>query len=419
MHMPAGTEEKHADGIRRPIFRHLFILPLLFGLVLALCLATVSLAQRPDALKFVYVHGTNQNTPESHHLFQQRVANLHPHIMAALEHDALAKAHLLDGGKMTIDPITLDFFWGDQSQVSIEAVRRNVFIPQLNRGFLKLGERARKKLAFTLHDAIWVEQQTNKKAIISALFDQVAKTGDQPIMLMGHSAGSLVTFNFLMYRLPYIEIQDFGRELRADPSVLSQLEASGMKYTCLEALLSSSGIRYDAHGKLVPFFSGIEPQLPPELISLYRRQWLENMPRFTRQYCLPENKVRGMVTFGSPLALFYSLAVNPEKDESYLTMSMANYMLGHHMVWLHVNHWDDFIALPLADRERVLMLITQRLGKSPALNGGFVENYIYEGGGATFVHAHSWYWTRPDAFAKSVAKAYHEGYEDWYSSAKK
>lgn len=403
-----------------PFSRKHFARSLLFGLALLLSLGAVSLADKSqEALKFVYIHGTNQNTPESQRQFQQRVAGLHPHIMAALEQDPLVQAHLLDGGKTAIDPRTLDFFWGDQSHVSIEAVRRNIFLPQLNRGFLKLGERARKKLAFTLHDAIWVEQQTNKKAIISALFDQVSQTGDQPIMLMGHSAGSLVAFNFLLYRLPYIEMQDFGRDLRAEPSVLTQLEASGMKYTCLEALLSSSGIRYDAQGKLAPFFSGIEPQLPPELLTIYRRQWLESMPRFTRQYCLPENKVRGIVTFGSPLALFYSLAVNPDKDESYLTMSMADYMLGHRMVWLHVNHWDDFIALPLADRPRAIQLITQRLGRPPVLNGGFVENYIYEGGGATFVNAHSWYWTRPDAFAKTLARAYDEGYKDWYPAGKK
>jgi len=376
-------------------------------------------AQGPELLKFVYVHGTNQNAAESQQKFTREVAGLQPYLKAALEQEPLAEAHLLDGGRMKIDPQTLDFFWGDKSHVSIEAVRRNIFLPQLNRGFLKLGERSRKKLAFTLHDAIWVEQQSNKKAIIGDLFEQVSKTGTQPIMLLGHSAGSLVTFNFLLYRLPYLDMRDFAQELRVSPEVMSKLQAGGDSYTCLEALLSSSGIRYDVHGKLSPFFTGIEPQLPPELLSLYRTQWFESMPRFTQQYCLPQNKVRGMVTFGSPLALFYSLAANPEKDESYLTMSMVSYMLAHNIAWLHVNHWDDFIALPLPGRKRVIEVTTRRLSHPLVMNGGFVENYIYQGGGATFVHAHSWYWTRPRAFAQAVARAYHDGYLDWYPESKK
>lgn len=376
-----------------------------------------SLAQS-ETLKFVYIHGTNQNTAASKGKFNADVAMLHPHIKSALENEPLAREHLLNQGKMTIDPESLNFFWGDKSHLAIEAVRRNVALPELSKGVLKLGDRGRKKMAFMLHDAVWVEQQTNKKAIVSSLYDAVSKTGTQPIMLMGHSAGSLVTFDFLMYRLPYLDLQDFAQDLHANPDMLAKIKANGSQYTCLEALLASSAIKYDPQGKLVPYFSGIESKIPPDLLDTFRNQWLTTFPDYTRQYCLPQNKVRGLVTFGSPLALFYSLAANPEKDESYLVASMIHYMLANNIAWLHVNHWDDIIALPLPGKARILEKVDERLKKPAELNGGFVESYIYTGSGATFISAHSWYWRRPASFSKTVAKAYKIGYQDWYPASK-
>lgn len=405
--------QKHLSGILRlPESIHWFIRMLI--LFIWLTGLSSNQAARCEALQFVYIHGTNQNTDKSQGHFDEEVTKVHPYIKAALEKEPLVQTHLLENGQLSISPQTINFFWGDKSHLAIQAVRRNIFVPQLDKGWLHLGQRAREKLAFTLHDAIWVEQQTNKKAIVGDLFETVMKGGTQPIMLMGHSAGSLVSFDFLMYRLPYLDIQDFAQDLHADPVVLAHIKAAGTQHTCLEALLSSSAIRYDAQGKLVPFFKGIEPQIPPDLLTIYRKQWLESVPAFTKQYCLPENKVRGLVTFGSPLALFYSLAANPQKDESYLTASMVSYMLAHNIAWLHVNHWDDFIALPLPNKQRILEVVTNRMGSPPVLKGGFVANYIYLGHGANFYNAHGWYWRDPKAFAQAVAKDYHQGYLDWY-----
>jgi len=387
------------------------------GLICLFGLFIPPLAQS-EALKFVYIHGTNQNAKTSKQLFNDDVAKLHPHIKSALENEPLAREHLLDQGKMTIDPESLNFFWGDKSHLAIESVRHNISLPQLSKGVLKLGDRGRRKMSFMLHDAVWVEQQTNKKEIISALYDEVSKTGTQPIMLMGHSAGSLVTFDFLMYRMPYLDIQDFAQDLHANPDVIAKVKANGSQYTCLEALLASSGIKYDMNGKLVPFFTGIESQMPPDLLNTFRNRWLATISDYTSQYCLPQNKVRGLVTFGSPLALFYSLAANPQKDESYLVASMIHYMLANNIAWLHVNHWDDIIALPLPGKARILEVINKRLKKPAELNGGFVESYIYTGSGATFMSAHSWYWRRPQSFSKTVAKAYKIGYQDWYPASK-
>lgn len=368
----------------------------------------------PEAIRFVYIHGTNQNTPESHQVFNKRVARLHPYVQTALEQEPLVKAHLLDGGKLVIAPQTINFFWGDLSQDAIQALRRNLFSKPLQGRWLNFAARARKTLTFTLHDAVWLEKESRKKEVLNNLFQAAAQENQQPIVLMGHSAGSLITYNFLLYRLPYLEGIDFARQLHAAPQVLEILQAQGNPHTCLEALMSSSMIRYDAQGKLVPFFEGLESRMPATLLDSWRTQSIAKLPEYTQQYCLPEEMVRGVVTFGSPLMLFYSTVANPKFDESYLTAKMFRYILAHNIAWLHVNHVKDFIAIPIPDEQRLLDVILNRAGPPVELKGGFITNYLLKSHDVTLFNAHSWYWNKPASFAKAVAKAYRTGYQDWY-----
>lgn len=391
--------------------------------LLVCALGRVSWAQTETSasknmLRFVYIHGTNQNTPGKHEQFNRSVARLHPQIKSAMERDPLVQSDFLEGGALGISDQTLNFFWGDKSQVAIQAVRRSVFNPQLGYGWLQLGQRARQKLNFTLHDAIWLEKESDKKAVLDALYRAIMEDRQQPIVLMGHSAGSLVAFNLLLYRLPYLNIQDFARELAVPPDVLAMLQQQNASSTCLEALMSSSSIRYDAQGKLVPFLKGLESIAQTPDIEAFRQKRVADLPLYTQQYCLPEGMVRGLVTFGSPLMLFYSTVANPEKDESYLTANMMRYMLARHMVWLHVNHSDDFIALPLPKRQQILTAVENRLGVAPVLGGGFISDYLYLRKGANLYDAHGWYWNRPKVFAHAVTRAYDLGYRDWYPTKK-
>ncbi len=372
----------------------------------------------PQPIEFVYIHGTNQNSPESHTNFNQRVAKLHPQIMTAMNHEPLVKSRLLENGKLSISPQTLNFFWGDRSRVAIQAMKRNVLSPQLMAGFLRLAARARQKLDYTLHDAIWLEKDSNKKGVLNDLFlalnDPDTPDGQQPIVLMGHSAGSLLAFNLLLYRLPYLDIQAFATELNVDPRMLADIKTQGTSHTCLEALLSSSAIRYNAEGNLTPFFKGLEPSLPESLLQDYRNQWLANLPIYTKQYCLAPGRVKGIVTFGSPLTMFYSTVANPKKDENYLTASMMSYLIANNVFWLHINHFNDFIAVPLPEKKQILGMITERLSLAPTLGGGFIQNKVCMQRGANVLNAHSWYWNKPRDFAQSIAQTYRLGYQEWY-----
>src|SRR5690349_16226041 len=97
-----------------------------------------------EPIRFVYVHGTNQNTKESHQRFNQKVSRLHPYIKDALEQEPLAQEHLLDGGRQMISPQPISFFWGDLSQEELTTLHRSLFSSQLTEKGLNLAERARK-----------------------------------------------------------------------------------------------------------------------------------------------------------------------------------------------------------------------------------------------------------------------------------
>jgi hypothetical protein len=368
-------------------------------------------------IRFVYIHGTNQNTSESHQLFNQDVAQLHPYLKSALEQEPLVKAHLLGDGHQTISPQTINFFWGDLSQEDIQGLNRNLFSKQLRNRGLNLADRARKTLALALHDAVWLEKESRKKEVLHNLFRATVQESDQPIFLMGHSAGSLIVYNFLLYRLPYIDSSDFARWLQVDAEVLQTIQAQGSCNTCLEALMSSSMIRYDAEGRLVPCFDGLKSQIPESLLKSMRTEAIARLPDYTRQYCLPESMVRGVVTFGSPLALFYSTVANPKLDASYLTAKMFRYTLSHNIAWLHVNHFKDFIAVPIPDEQRMLDVILNRAGPPIELKGGFITNDVVKTRDVTLLNAHDWYWSKPAAFAGEIAKAYREGYRSWYGAS--
>lgn len=369
-----------------------------------------------DLLRFVYIHGTNQNTPESHESFNRKVAGLHPYLMSALKQEPLVKERLLQNGQMDISPQTINFFWGDLSQEEIKMLHRGLFSEQLKGGGLNLASRARTKLDSTLHDAVWLEKESRKKEVLYNLFHTVAEENHQPIVLMGHSAGSLIVYNFLLYRLPYLDSVDFGRWLQVKPEVLQTLDGQGVKNTCLEALLSSSMVRYDADGKLVPFFRGMETHLPDSVKETMRANAIANLPDYNRQYCLQPSMVRGVVTFGSPLALFYSTVANPKLDDSYLTAKMFRYILANNIAWLHINHFKDFIAVPIPDEQRLFDVILNRAGPPVELKGGFIANSLIKSRNVTLLNAHNWYWSHPKSFAKAVTAAYRTGYHSWYDS---
>jgi hypothetical protein len=147
-----------------------------------------------------------------------------------------------------------------------------------------------------------------------------------------------------------------------------------------------------------------------------RTRQAHNLPDYTRQYCLPEGMVQGVVTFGSPLALFYSTVANPKLDESYLTAKMFRYVLAHNIAWLHINHFKDFIAVPIPDEQRLFDVILNRTGPPIELKGGFITNSVVKSHEVNLLNAHDWYWSMPKSFAKAVANAYRTGYQSWYGA---
>ena len=141
-------------------FKHQRHIVILFFLLTVGILGLPSVQAAPEPIHLVYIHGTNRNATDSFRLYNDGVTKMHPYIKSALEAEPLVQTHVLDHGKYEISAQTINFFWGDASQVAIESLRRSVYSRPLIYGWLHLAERARAKLDFTLHDAIWLEKES-------------------------------------------------------------------------------------------------------------------------------------------------------------------------------------------------------------------------------------------------------------------
>ncbi len=387
-----------------------------FGLVIAALfpLTHAETSVLPRDIHFIYIHGTNHNTPQSHQDFNQAVKRLHPILRADLSQDPLVQAHLLKNGAYRIDTNPIAFFWGDQSreEANIVETRAQLFHSMV-------ATRVRMAIAATLHDAVWLENDENKYKVLSRLYSEFISQTTVPryIVLMGHSAGSMVTFEFVLDRLPYINVADFASRIGVAPDIIAFLKSKNPPVqTCLEALLKSDAVRFDRKGELVPFLKDFQTAATQELTSLrakHLNELADQINEADREVCLPQGSLKGVVTFGSPIVLFFSTALDPQSVRGYLTSNMLQYILAHDMFWLHVNHVKDPIGIPFGTGENPQQTLEGILKAPVHPRGGFLIGYPVRGK-ATVISAHSWYWNHPKQFSQAIVKAYNTGYHDWY-----
>jgi hypothetical protein len=64
-----------------------------------------------------------------------------------------------------------------------------------------------------IHDLFWVGHAHHQPTLLTPLHNKVnesAKRG-HPVVLLGHSAGSLIAANYALYRIPYIRLDELAR----------------------------------------------------------------------------------------------------------------------------------------------------------------------------------------------------------------
>ena len=94
-----------------------------------------------------------------------------------------------------------------------------------------------------MHDAIWVQKTHNMLPIIDDLNDRVKEQSakGQNVILYGYSAGTFVTYQYLLYKLPYIKFEELFKAVNADDELLEFVKANPQNDTCLSALTHDKG----------------------------------------------------------------------------------------------------------------------------------------------------------------------------------
>jgi hypothetical protein len=366
-------------------------------------------SEKQNTVKFVYVHGTNLNTLESRQDFEQRVKRLHVEIMTAFGASKLIHEHLLQNGRLSISPEPTIFFWGDRSQSELNFLKSDLTL--LEGVKTRIAGLAREQLAYMLHDAVWFERPKNKYQILKALHNTVmtAYANNQSVVLLGHSAGSLVTFNYLTYLSPFLDQDTMLRIINPPQDIVEAIRSADIPPICALALIESGAFRPDLSGRLRLTYQepllGIS-ELSPESRKLYLARLPEALRNAAQTCCLPPHAVRGMITFGSPIALFESDVGQHEDVFSLLVSYMLKYLLENGMAWLHANHIKDPIGFPLPDYDEMIHRIKANQGICIHPQGGLIANNSNIRGDVLIQNAHGWYWQKARRFAEELVKTY-------------
>ena len=376
--------------------------------VLSLFFCAASFASESDNSKtkniqFIYLHGTGNNSIESEATFFNKTNKLHSYMKPVFEGSLLIKEHFLKNGAYTIAEMSIPFYWGDKTRELVESLNTNLEYTQRK---FSLHQAIRSKIIHVLHDAVWFSQEHSKHIVLDSLHSKVSNSvkGNDGFVLFGHSAGSLITFDYLKYRLPIFNLPEVFQYNNVDLTGINLNDHT--QNTCLQAFLNSELARFDEDGQIKP---------AKELSDKsYLNERLKVLDVITPTTCIPDGKLRGVVTFGSPIAIFFSESM-VEGREKRLVQKLVKYVYDNDIFWLHINHIDDAIGVALAQKS-IDANIAALKSSGDTSKTGFIENNNNKHAGATVINAHMWYWKKPKSFAKLVVETYETGYRHWFGT---
>lgn len=353
--------------------------------------AGVSYAQDNTDVKFIYVNGSNSNDEIAKTAYINGFHSLHKELKKVFENDEFISKHMLKNNNYVIDENEEVLFWGYQSKKDLEDINDNLVASKKVSPIIV--QHLRSFLAHCMHDAIWIQRDYNMKKVIDQMHKNVmqAYKHNQKIVLLGHSAGSFVTYEYLLHKAKAVNL-----------NFLTGKDEN--KYTCLDAVIDS-GIGYQlSNDKVI--------KNPNEKMF---QEGYNNIDKYTECSCIPDKTVLGVINFGSPLSLFYSSQISRSRENSSAyQIHFLKYMQSNDMFFLTVNFADDPLGFPVGsnvsknDVEMEFNIILDENGK------GFIYNYSKIRSKTTFAFSHFAYWKRAKRFAKMVRDAYIKGYNNFY-----
>ncbi|MDD3420596.1 MAG: hypothetical protein PHE78_08415, partial [Candidatus Gastranaerophilales bacterium] len=151
-----------------------------------------------DGISFLYINGSNNNDLKMTNWYENGVKKLHPCMKKAFDNDAFVQKEFLENGKYKINEKPVIFFWGDRSHNDLSFVEKDLSISK--RFSPWLAYQVRSMIMHFLHDAIWVEKYHNMLPILDDLQKDIVfqSSKGNKIVMFGYSAGSFVTYQYLL-----------------------------------------------------------------------------------------------------------------------------------------------------------------------------------------------------------------------------
>lgn len=356
-----------------------------------------------NGINFIYLNGSNDNDLKMKRWFENGVRKLHPVLKHDFENDKLAKEHFFKNDKYHIESKPIIFYWGDRSKQELSFLDNNIAI--LKGVSPWVAYQVRKYVAHCLHDAIWVEKYHNMKPILDNLHDTVMKQYEKgnSVVLYGYSAGSFITYEYLLNKLPYINMKDFLNKIDASQEMKDFVAQNPTKDTCIDGIANSRLATMSMSGHVIP---------TPDK-EAFKYNYINYLNNMTDKYCAPEGSINGVINFASPLVLFYSDISDPNFELTYYNRLMFKYIIEKNLFWLTVNYKDDPLGFPVT-RNLTIEEIEEYTNTTINPKLGFMYDWSGTGSKRTFVGAHTSYWSTESTLSKAIVKAYDNGYRHQY-----
>lgn len=367
------------------------ILSLIFALILSvqcgICAQNVSV---------IYINGSNNNDEKMKTWFFDGINKFHHVLKKYVEEDDYMQKYFLKNSSQIIKDTPNTVFWGDMSKTELSYLKEDLDIMDvLSPKFAQLVRRA---FALIIHDAIWVSRVKNMYPIIQLLHKEVMseyEKGNQSL-LMGYSAGTFVTYQYFIYKLPYLNADNIISTINMDEETKEYLKQADFKPTCADALLNSN---------LVYF--GLKDSIHFNTDKEYMKRTVSDLNSYTDNFCAPKDAIKGIINYACPISLFYSDPSDPNARFTKMYLSLFEYIFENDIFWLTVNWAEDPMGYPVSKN---LNIIEMEQVMQTELNP--VQGFVYDKSDThsrkTFITAHTSYWSQAKKFSKAIIEGYKE-----------
>ena len=366
--------------------------------ILALAALQIAVPAQETNLTFLYINGSNNNDKKMKDWYIKGVNKLHPVMKKQFEKNSQIKKWTKDN-KLTIEETPQIFFWGYNSKTDLDFVKDRINISKAISS--TLAYEVRSLLTQFMHDAIWVQKTHNMLPILDDLNDKVKEQASQGqnVILYGYSAGTFVTYQYLLHKLPYIKTEKLFQALNVDEDLMTFVKENPQQDTCLSALTYDKGN--------IGVLTNTGHLVLNQNTEALKKNYLK-LNQATEQYCAPKGNVKGVVNFASPIPLFYSDIADANYELNFYNKYMLKYILENGIYFLTVNFREDPLGFP-SSRNLTIQQLEEKLDLKIENPTGVVYDNSSVWSKRSALFAHTSYWSARGVFSKGVAKSFVNG----------